>query len=220
MEAFLLLTKVMDNQELTKEEKLAIEEQAIQALLQWGVKFQVPLKIEPGKMPKRILWWNRHFPRWAKTWKDARINKSWDIEETEIRDIETNETRLVYMRNFRIKPLYLGTIDAIRRLYLEIEYNEDALENDPLEESEKFFKYTSLMAEVAAIAVINSGCIVDPLDTAVQELKHFFISHLDVNRLQRLSMVINQMRNSAGFTASIRFIREVGTTKPRADRVE
>lgn len=36
-----------EERELTREERLDIEEQAIQALLQHGVKFSVPLKIEP-----------------------------------------------------------------------------------------------------------------------------------------------------------------------------
>ena len=48
--------------ELTREQKLAIEEKAIQALLDMGVKFSVPLKMEIKTQPKRISWWNRHFP--------------------------------------------------------------------------------------------------------------------------------------------------------------
>lgn len=48
-------------QELTREERLEIEEKAIQALIDMGVKFNVPLKINPVNQPKRIAWWNRHF---------------------------------------------------------------------------------------------------------------------------------------------------------------
>ena len=48
--------------ELTREQQLEIEEQAIQALIQMGVKFSVPLKINPVKPPKWVRWWNKHFP--------------------------------------------------------------------------------------------------------------------------------------------------------------
>lgn len=76
------------------------------------------------------------------------------------------------------------------------------------------------MAEIAAVAAINSGVIADPLDKQTKKLKRFFIEHLTVSRLQKLAGVVNQMMNPAGFTASIRLIQEVGTTKPRADRIE
>lgn len=213
----------MDNneeRELTREERLDIEEQAIQALLQHGVKFSVPLKIEPVKPPKRILLWNKYFPSMAKVWRDKRIPEDWNVEIMEIADINLGRTRDVYMRNFHIKPLYLGTIDALRRLYLEIEYNEEAIQEQPGAESKKLFKYTSLMAEIAAVAALNSGVIADPLDKQTKLLKQFFIEHLTVSRLQKLAGIINQMMNPAGFTASIRLIQEVGTTKPRADRIE
>lgn len=209
-----------EERELTREERLDIEEQAIQALLQHGVKFSVPLKIEPVKPPKWILLWNKYFPSKAKVWRDKRIPKDWNVEVMEIADINLGRTRDVYMRNFHIKPLYLGTIDALRRLYLEIEYNEDAIQEQPGSESKKLFKYTSLMAEIAAVAAINSGVIADPLDKQTKKLKQFFIEHLTVSRLQKLTGVVNQMMNPAGFTASIRLIQEVGTTKPRADRIE
>lgn len=223
-EAFFLTTTIMDNEEekeeLTREQRLELEEQAIQALLQYGVKFSVPLKIEPKNTPKRILWWNKHFPNMVKDWRDKRIPESWNVEVVEIPDINLGTIKRTYMRNFHIKPLYLGTIDALRRLYLEIEYNEEAIQEQPAEESKKLFKYTSLMAEIAAVAALNSGVIADPLDKQTKSLKQFFMEHLTVARLQKLAGVINQMRNPAGFTASIRLIQEVGTTKPRADRIE
>lgn len=209
-----------EEKELTREERLEIEEQAIQALLQFGVKFSVPLKFDPVQPPKRILWWNRHFPKWAKIWRDKRLPKGWDVEIKEIADANLGAMKEVYMRNFHIKPLYLGAIDAIRKLYLEIEYNEEAIQEDPIDESKKLFKYIPMMAEIAAVATLNKAVVTNPLDKETKELKRFFVEHLTVGRLQKLSAVINQMMNSAGFTTSIRLIREVGTTKPRADRIE
>ena len=52
--------------ELTREERLEIEEKAIQALVNMGVKFNVPLKINPVKPPRFIRWWNRYFPNHVK----------------------------------------------------------------------------------------------------------------------------------------------------------
>ena len=211
-----------EERELTREERLEIEEQAIQALLQYGVKFSVPLKITPKKAPKRILLWNKIFPNRVKIWRDKRIPKGWNVEITEIPDINLGRNKSVFVRHFHIKPLYLGTIDTLRKLYLEIEFNEESIQDKPIAESKELFKYTSLMAEIAAVATINSGVIADPLDKQTKELKQFFIEHLTVGRLQKMAGVINQMMNPAGFTASIRLIREVGTTKPkpRANRIE
>lgn len=73
------------------------------------------------------------------------------------------------------------------------------------------------MAEIAAVAVINDPTVVDPKNKAVRELKQFFMEHLTVARLRKLAEVINQMMNPAGFTSSIRLIREMGTTRPKTE---
>ena len=212
------------NKDLTREEKLEIEEKAIQALLDMGVKFSVPLKINPVNPPKRIVWWNKHFPNHAIAWRDRRIPDDWDISLSEQLDDMLRGKTLVYMRDFHIKPLYLGTIDALRRLYIQIEYDEQAIQDQPIQESKKLFKYISVMAEIAAVAVLNNPSVASPLSKEVKELKAFFMEHLTVARLQRISAVISQMMNSGGFTSSIRSIREIGTTKPknesRADLIE
>lgn len=209
-----------EERELTREERLEIEEQAIQALLQYGVKFSVPLKIVFKKPTKAVQLLNKLFPSKTSIQKGKRIPKEWNVEITEIPDVNLGVNRSVFMRHFHIKPLYLGTIDTLRKKYLEIEFNEDAIQDNPVSESKELFKYIPLMAEIAAIATINSGEIVDPLNKETKALKQFFIEHLTVDRLQKLTGVISQMMNPAGFTNSIRSIREVGTTKPRANRVE
>ena len=212
------------NKDLTREEKLEIEEKAIQALLDMGVKFSVPLKINPVNPPKRIVWWNKHFPKHVKVWRDRRLPKGWDVSVSEVPDATLGKLVKVYMRDFHIKPLYLGTIDALRRLYIQIEYDEQAIQDQPIQESKKLFKYISVMAEIAAVAVLNNPSVASPLSKEVKELKAFFMEHLTVARLQRISAVISQMMNSGGFTSSIRSIREIGTTKPknesRADLIE
>lgn len=212
--------EIRDIKDLTKEERLELEEKAIEALLQLGVKFSVPLKIYPVKPPKRVLWWNRTFPKMARIWRDKRIPVDWDVSVMEVPDADKGKMVDMYMRNFHIKPLYLGTIDYLRKLYIQIEYNEKDIQEQPIQESKKLFKYIPLMAEIAAVAVINSPEITNKGSKEVEQLKTFFINHLTVARLKKLSDVISQMMNPGGFTSSIRSIREVGMTKPKANLIE
>lgn len=212
--------EIRDIKDLTKEERLELEEKAIEALLQLGVKFSVPLKIYPVKPPKRVLWWNRTFPKMARIWRDKRIPVDWDVSVMEVPDADKGKMVDMYMRNFHIKPLYLGTIDYLRKLYIQIEYNEKDIQEQPIQESKKLFKYIPLMAEIAAVAVINSPEITNRRSKEVEQLKTFFINHLTVARLKKLSDVISQMMNPGGFTSSIRSIREVGMTKPKANLIE
>lgn len=212
--------EIRDIKDLTKEERLELEEKAIEALLQLGVKFSVPLKIYPVKPPKRVLWWNRTCPKMARIWRDKRIPVDWDVSVMEVPDADKGKMVDMYMRNFHIKPLYLGTIDYLRKLYIQIEYNEKDIQEQPIQESKKLFKYIPLMAEIAAVAVINSPEITNKRSKEVEQLKTFFINHLTVARLKKLSDVISQMMNPGGFTSSIRSIREVGMTKPKANLIE
>lgn len=200
--------------ELTREERLEIEEKAIQALIDMGVRFKVPLKINPVNPPKRVVWWNKLFPNHLIVWRDKRIPKDWDVTMEDMPDTEKKILKKMYIRHFRITPLYLGTIDRIRSLYLQIEYDEKKLQELPQQESKKLFKYIHLMAEIAAVAVINNPSVSDSSNKEVKQLKQFFVENLNVNRLKRLADIISQMMNPGGFTSSIRSIKEIGATKP------
>lgn len=209
-------------EELTREQQLELEEKAINALIEMGVKFSVPLKINPVNPPKRILWWNKHFPNHVKVWRDKRIPKDWNVSVESLPDPELGKMKDVYVRNFVIKPLYLGTIDCLRKLYLQIEFDEELIQDQPIQETKKLFKYIPLVAKIAAVAVLNNPTVADTDSKEVKALSKFFVEHLNVSRLKRLADVISQMMNAGGFTSSIRSIREIGTTKPkdRADLVE
>lgn len=211
-------------EELTREQQLELEEKAINALIEMGVRFSVPLKINPVNPPKRYAWWNKHFPNHIKVWRDKRIPKGWEVSVESVPDAELGRLKDIYTRNFVIKPLYLGTIDCLRKLYLQIEFDEEKIQEQPVQESKRLFRYIPLMATIAAVAVINNPDITDPNNKQVKELSKFFTTHLHVARLKKLADVISQMMNAGGFTASIRSIREIGTTKPkaqtRADLVE
>lgn len=209
-------------EELTREQQLELEEKAINALIEMGVKFSVPLKINPVNPPKRILWWNKHFPNHVKVWRDKRIPKDWNVSVESLPDPELGRMKDVYVRNFVIKPLYLGTIDCLRKLYLQIEFDEELIKDQPIQETKKLFKYIPLVAKIAAVAVLNNPTVADTDSKEVRALSKFFVEHLNVTRLKRLADVISQMMNAGGFTSSIRSIREIGTTKPkdRANLVE
>lgn len=211
-----------EQEELTREQRLEIEEKALQALLNMGCKFSVPLKIYPVKPSKWFNLRKRIFPKCNKVWHDKRIPKGWEVSIVEVPDVESERMKEVYMRHFSIKPLYLGTIDRLRQMYIGIEYDEKTIQEQPIQESKRLFKYTRQMAEIAAVAVINNPCVADKGDKSVKELTKFFMEHLTVARLQKLTAIISQMMNPAGFISSIRLIREVGTTKPNpeAQRIE
>ena len=218
------MEQLNNERELTREERLEIEEKAIQALVNMGVKFNVPLKINPVKPPRFIRWWNKHFPNHVKMWRDKRIPKGWDVSETEVPNAALQTMERVYMRHFHLKPLYLGTMDCLRRLYLNIEYDEEKIQAEPIQESKRLFKYIPLMAEIAAVAVLNNPVVADK----EYRLLEYFMTHQGValsriTRLEKLADVISQMMNPGGFTSSIRSIREIGTTNPKklkANRVE
>lgn len=214
--------KTIGAEDLTREQRLELEDKAINALIEMGVKFSVPLKINPVNPPKRILWWNRHFPNHIKVWRDKRIPKGWNVIVESMPDPELGKMKDVYVRNFVIKPLYLGTIDTLRKLYLQIEYDEEKIQDQPIQESKKLFKYIPLVAKIAAVAVLNNPTVTDQDNKDVKDLAKFFVEHLNVTRLKKLADVISQMMNPGGFTSSIRSIREIGTTKPsdRANLVE
>ena len=216
------MTDDQEQKELTREQRLEIEDNALQALLQMGCKFSVPLKIYPVKPSKWFNLRKRILPKCTKVWHDKRIPKGWDVSIKEIPDVETERMKEVYMRHFNVKPLYLGTIDRLRQMYIGIEYDEKTIQEQPIQESKRLFKYTKQMAEIAAVAVINDATVTDKKNKAVKELSKFFMEHLTVERLRKLTAIISQMMNPAGFTASIRLIREVGTTKPNpeAERIE
>jgi hypothetical protein len=211
----------MEDQELTKEQKLELEEKAIETLLQYGAKFNVPLKIYPKSAPKRIQWWNKHFPKLAIRWKDSRVDPNWNVDIETVTDISTGGNKDVYMRHFVIRPLYLGTIDFIRALELEIKFDENAIQKEPVAQSEKLFKYTKTMAKIVAVAILNVCDITDPYNDDVPDLQKFLYTHLTCARLQKLCMIIDQLKDRASFTNSIRLILQVEVmTTPKADRVE
>lgn len=210
----------MENKELTRDEQLELEQQAIEALLQYGVKFTVPLKIEPKEPPGWIRFWNKRFPKHVKVWRDKRIPKEWNVEKTTIVDINEGSEKEIYTRIFHIKPLMLGTTDIIRKIAIDMEFNERSLQDNPIPESERLMKFIPTMAKMAAVAIMNCSEISDVNSKKVLELQKFLLTHLTSARLQKLCTAIAKMSDKGGFIDSTRLILQVGTTQPKASRVE
>lgn len=108
----------------------------------------------------------------------------------------------------------------IRRLALGMEFSEETIQDEPFKESERLLKFRPLMAEIAAIATLNASDVTEYKNLKVKELKKFFLTHLTHGKLQQLCSAISKMSDKAGFTSSIRLILQVGTTQPKASRVE
>ena len=202
--------------ELSREEQLQIEQQAIDALLQYGVKFSVPLKIVP-KQPKFNIfqrWCLKHRPQWLKPQTDKRIPAEWDVEVRDVIDVGTQKIVPTYFRNFHVKPLCAGTIMAIRNIYINIEIDEENTNIDVL-------KYWDKMCEIVALAVINDREISDPLSQKEKEIKKFLLRHINSILLQKICLVVAQMMDRAGFMLSTRLIKGLSITTPtKTQRVE
>lgn len=210
----------MDNDNLTKEERLDLEEQAIEALLSYGVKFSVPLKMSPKDPPVLIRTWNSIFQKHQIKWRDKRINKGWNVEIAEVPDINLSETKNVYMRYFHIKPMYLGTMDMIRKLALEMEYDEKKVQELTITEGDRLMKFMPLMAKIVAVATLNCSEAAAINSKEVKELQNFYLHHLTSSRLQKLCGIIAKMSDKGGFISSIRLIQKADVTAPKAVRVE
>lgn len=208
--------------EFSKQEKLELEEKALQALLQCGARFNVPLKLQYKEAPFYVRWWNKWFRNFPIVWRNRTIPKAWDVTVEDIPDLVDSTIVKTYMRHFVLKPLYLGTIDMIRLKELEIEYSEESIQDDAIKKSQELMKHTRLMAEICAIALLNTSKVTDPFYKEVRELQEFLLDHLTCARLENLCGKIRQMMDPAGFTNSIRSILVIPQkTKPKnPNRVE
>lgn len=206
--------------DLSREKQLELEEQAIEALLSYGVRFSVPLKIEIKHPPRWIRALGLVFPKLINSWRNKEIPKDWNVDIIEVADLNESINKNIYKRNFHIKPLYLGTMDIIRKMTIEIDFDEQRLQDSAISEGERLMKHIPLMAKMVAVATINCSEVAKIDSKEVSELQNFFLTHLTSSRLQKLCSIIGKMSDKAGFTNSIRLIRSLETTRPKADRVE
>lgn len=121
-------------------------------------------------------------------------------------------------RVFTIRQPYLGTLDSLSELYLQMGFSEEALKANPMQEGRKLSaENAKIMARVVAVAVLNSYWGIR-LFTGI--LARYFLWRVTPSTLFQLAMIINTISNVADFTNSIRLLSLVRTTQPKADRIE
>lgn len=115
-------------------------------------------------------------------------------------------------RTFEIKQPYLGTLDYLSNEYIKMEFSEERIKLDPLNESKRLsLENAKRCARVVAIAVLNSKLKI-LLFTRI--LSHYFLWRITPKKLFELALIINTLANTADFTNSIRWMSVSRTTAP------
>lgn len=129
--------------------------------------------------------------------------------------------RLFFRRKiwkFTIRQLYLGTIDYLSDLYLQIDIDEERIKEDPQKEARRLSgQYAKLMARVVAIALLNSYLGIKLFSRI---LSSYLLWKINPQRLFELTIAIKTLSNPADFIASIRSLSLVRTTIPREEQPE
>lgn len=116
-------------------------------------------------------------------------------------------------RVFVIHQPYLGTLDIISRLFLEIKIEEEFLKENPLVETKRIaVESARTCAIVVAVAVLNSKWLIRFFS---KPLADYFFWRLKPDKLLQLALIINQISNLGDFISSIRLMSAVRTTTPR-----
>lgn len=122
------------------------------------------------------------------------------------------------IKKFKIRQLFLGTMDLVSSLFAKMEIDEEALEKDPLAEGRRLEHiYAREMAQIVAVAYLNSKWGIRLLR---RYYTRYFLWHVTPAKLYQLAMIINTLSNTPDFVNSIRLLSIVRTAAPKADRIE
>ncbi|MFB5946126.1 hypothetical protein [Albibacterium profundi] len=113
---------------------------------------------------------------------------------------------------FVIKEPYLGTLDRISNVSIDMDISENSIQEDPWSESKSLVKkHAFKAAKVIAIAYLNNLILIK-LFTRV--LAYFFKWTIKPSKLYAYASYMNVMCNFGDFTNSIRLISASRTTLP------
>lgn len=198
----------MKNQELNQNQKAYIERQALQQLLQSGVHFAVRLKhLKVKEEPK----WRKLLGKNRKPWRDSQLTKGWSIET------KTDDSgNKYYQRVLTISPLFLGTIDQIRMLYLPIESKIKRSGIDDVEEYIQNLQFVGILADIIAVSLLNKPTSTNTYDKERRSLKKFLMDNMTVFEMEDVVEAISNMMNVGGFTHAIGLLKNLDTTSPIA----
>lgn len=121
-------------------------------------------------------------------------------------------------RKWIISQPYLGTMDHLTDLFLQMNFDEELIRIDPMQEGRQLaYKNSRIMAKVVAISVLNSYWGIKLFSGL---LARYFAWKITPSKLFQLAMIINTITNVGDFTNSIRLLSLVRTTAPKADLIE
>ena len=123
-------------------------------------------------------------------------------------------------RTFTITQSYLGTLDYLYDLYLQIDIDDNKIKKDGILEARKLFRHASKMAKIVAYAVINSGDKSWLTKIRLALLQRLFLKSIHPKKLHEICYVINVLNNASDFTHSIRLMSVAQTTAIKANLVE
>lgn len=115
-----------------------------------------------------------------------------------------------------IQQPYLGTLDRLSAEFIQMDFSETRLKEDPMNESKRLtLANARRCARIVAIAVLNNEFKIRFLTSF---LTWYLLWRVTPSKLLQLTLLINSMSNVGDFTASIRLLSVARTTAP--DRIE
>ncbi|MDQ6482220.1 hypothetical protein [Dyadobacter sp. LHD-138] len=148
---------------------------------------------------------------------------SYEAEKIELdtlldRGIEfTIETKSIFgkkkTKKFLIQQPYLGTLDHLSEQFIEMNFSEEAIKEDWMQEGKRMIAADAKRcARIAAIAVLNSKWKIKFL-TGIYA--NYFLWRMTPKKLMQLTTIIFQISNIADFINSIRYLAiQTRTTSP------
>lgn len=115
-------------------------------------------------------------------------------------------------RRFEIQQPYLGVLDMINRIFLDIEFNEKEITENPLTETKKLVIHSRKLAEVIAIVILGSKW---KIRLFAKVLGRYFLWRITPDNLLQITLGISQMSNLENFIVSIRLMSRIRTTAPK-----
>ncbi len=113
-------------------------------------------------------------------------------------------------RSFLIAPLFLGTLDFLSREFVEMNFSEEAIQENAFGEAKRLLARNARRGgRVVAIAVLNSDWKIRYLSGLYA---WYFRWHLTPQTLLRLTLKIQEASNLGDFTNSIRYLSVVART--------
>lgn len=115
-------------------------------------------------------------------------------------------------RRFVIQQPYGGALDMMSRIFLDIEFDESAIKENPLTETKRLSTHGRKLAQSIAIAVLEDKWKIKLFSGL---LTTYFFWRIKPDNLLSIIIGLTQISNLSDFTNSIRLASRIRTTTPR-----